>query len=297
MCTRPTIRLTVSEALEKYFEETSTNFADITDIIRSEFSKTSIHDIDPETLTAFANIVSSRCDYITAKKTIDVIKKLYDWLIEKEYFVFAHPVKDITIHRFFKGKPVMSDCVLHGILNKCRKVNEDTSFTEYEYSYPILFMYLTGITIEELAVLEWSDIDYNSNHILIRKYLDRSTGNCKNYATLSPRLRDIFISDEIKIILEYLKEHSCSDYVVELLNGGQIIETVLQKEFDKIISEIKCDDYFTLEFLRTKAVEVLISKGIDTLLILQIMGLDLSEIVDGFWHCVVLTSGLEVLDI
>ncbi len=170
---RPTIRLTVTEVLNEFTNETNFNVSELeTEIsaISTEFSETSIHDIDRATVTTFANVTFRKLGYDIAKNAVDILKNLYDWLIQKKYFVFEHPVVSITIYKYHSEKPVLSNRDISLILSECRTVEPNTGFTKYEYGYPILLMYLTGMTFEKIAVLKWNDIDYDSNHILIHRY-------------------------------------------------------------------------------------------------------------------------------
>ena len=165
-----------------------------------------------------------------------------------------------------------------------------------DLTYKTLFsmLYLTGARKGELLALSWSDIDFNTSIIKIRKSINRKgLGNGISYEVTTPKnkasYRDILMpSGLIKLIKEYKEFCSTIDGFSKTSfvfgNHKPLAEQTIRRKLNKWaelsnVKEIRVHD------LRHSHASLLINKGQNILIVSQLLGhSDISRTLNTYGH-------------
>jgi integrase len=132
-----------------------------------------------------------------------------------------------------------------------------------EALYPIFYAFLhTGIRLDELRNLEWSDIDLRNRKIHIRQKVKWAPKG---------RNREIPVTNELAVILKGLKRKSVSSYVFENPGGG-ILKRKLRRDLMKISAACGFPDVTKIHSLRHTFASHLVMKGVDLPTVQKLLG-------------------------
>jgi integrase len=129
--------------------------------------------------------------------------------------------------------------------------------------YPIFFTFLhTGLRLEELINLEWSDIDFRNKKIHVRSKVDWIPKG---------KDRELPITKRLQSILEQLKRRARGNYVFESPDGGKL-KRKLRRDLIRIASKCGFPDVTKIHSLRHTFASHLVMKGVDLPTVQKLLG-------------------------
>jgi integrase len=163
----------------------------------------------------------------------DVLSGIYGAAIDEE-IVNGNPVKDILKRLGIAKKssnevePFTGDEIYH-LLNTCKR-----DFGTYHLFF--LTACRTGMRLGELLGLEWSDVNWNENYILVQ----RSFKNGEKNRPKNGLSRRVDISDQLKC--ELLKWNDAEDSDEKLIfhkNGIHISQNSIRNVFNRLLDRAR----------------------------------------------------------
>ncbi len=133
-----------------------------------------------------------------------------------------------------------------------------------EWQRPIFYAFLqTGMRLQELMTLEWSDVDFERRKIKIR---------VKEDWTPKTSEREIPISDGLMDVLLKLKKNAIGTIVFHDGEGQKIQKNKLRKELMKVTKKAGFPDVTKIHTLRHTFASHLVMKGVDLATVKKLMG-------------------------
>lgn len=216
----------------------------------------------------------------------------------KDELLLRNPIE--AINPLKKDKQTKATDTIHRALT----IEEQRLFMEYakdSWYYNLIDLLLrTGIRSGEAAGLRWSDIDYNSNVIHIRRTASvDSAGKLKmNTPKTETSLRDIPLRSDIRQIFVRQKEQlkmvhgkivAIDDYVFKSVYDNEVTRGELKYTFDSILSKMRKAgieiEHFTPHALRDTFATRAIESGMNPQTLKTILGhSSLSMTMDLYAH-------------
>lgn len=132
-----------------------------------------------------------------------------------------------------------------------------------EYLYPIFYTFLhTGMRHDELKNLEWSDIDFKSRKIFIRRKV--------NWAPKG-KDRDLPMTKGLTAVLKKLKNKSIGTFVFENSDGTKL-KRKLRRDLIRVAGRCGFVDVTKINSLRHTFASHLIMKGVDLPTVQRLLG-------------------------
>ncbi len=146
----------------------------------------------------------------------------------------------------------------------------------------IIFALHTGCRLEEVIFLQWRDIDFDKEVVIIR--------NKELFKTKTGKNRYIPISDTLFEILNNLKppdiSESLDNYVFGKSKNYNYHKTYISKKFKKLLRELNFPERFHFHCLRHTFITQLVKKGVNIFDIKQLAGHSCIETTELYMHTI-----------
>jgi site-specific recombinase XerD len=239
----------------------------------------------PNTFRRYRSILDNFTRYLTRKPHLTKVMQLNAGVVD-EYKVFRknQGAKSNTVNVELKGLKVCFNYgIKWGLIGKSpmsgveyvrvRDAKPPRFLTEEECSlllencgeilYPIFYAFLhTGLRLEELRNLEWSDVDFGNRKLYIRRKIGWAPKG---------KDRELPMTADLVHILKRLKRYAKSDYVFENTSGG-MLKRKLRRDLMSISAKCGFPDVTKVHSLRHTFASHLIMKGVDLPTVQKLLG-------------------------
>ena len=154
--------------------------------IEPYFSHFNINEINISTITNWnAEILKKQLKITYLNKLYNILKNIFDYAI-KNYGLESNPVS--ILGRFQqKNEDIIKDeeklrYITFEEFNKFISVVDNITWKTF-----FIFLYYTGMRKGEVQALNWNDIDFNNNQIIVNKTLSVKTKNKEGYKITSTK--------------------------------------------------------------------------------------------------------------
>ena len=252
----------ISKLLEEFLNNNSRNYSISTikhfqvavrEFIRIE-GDVFISKLSPITIEHFLRIKITEASSWSARKYFTALASMFEtafvWqLLIKNPFRDVDKPKTIEIQQTY-----LTANDLDKILN---------STTDFLLKNLITFATLTGLRLNEILNLEWTDIDLENDLIYLT--------NKKKFITKNKRIRIIPICTFLKNILYKMeKQKNCN--IVFNRNQMKLNDNYISKKFKKIVRICKLDERIHFHSLRHTFASWLVQKGVSIYEVQKLLG-------------------------
>lgn len=251
----------------------------------SRFIEFSTANHAPNTVRRYSAILNNFRQFLSKHPSLTKVSQLNAGLVE-EYKVLRRRqgAKSNTVNIELKGLKVCFNCAVKwGLITsapmagvkklKVRDAKPPRFLSEDECSqllqncgkelYSIFYTFLyTGLRLDELRNLEWSDIEFKRRKIQVRSKVDWVPKG---------RDRELPMTKGLGSILKQLKRRSKGDYVFENPDGGKL-RRKLRRDLMRITAQCGFPDVTKIHSLRHTFASHLVMKGVDLPTVMKLMG-------------------------
>ncbi|MBO0471761.1 site-specific integrase [Enterococcus sp. DIV0242_7C1] len=231
-----------------------------------------LHTLQRENIQQFINyLVDINLSSGTIRNIFNILKKsLREAAIQN--FLEQNPCDNVVLPKFKRSKIRALNIVQQQKL-------EIRAFQSTDCS-PVIIALYTGMRIGEISGLKWSDIDFDSNQLYVRRtfyrVLDEENPFSKTkIASGTPKSseseRVIPIADNLKRYLMEKRKTANSEYVISNRKGSAAEPRLINYRFKKLIKEAEIDDVH-FHILRHTFATRCLEKGIDVASLSRLLG-------------------------
>ncbi len=201
---------------------------------------------------------------------ICVLRKIFDYAICDEIFTDSNPMQIIKHKKKEYVEPQRLNEPLN--LNQVMDILEHLKAKQMDNRIKMYFQLalLTGMRVNEILALKYSDINVEKNTIQVYKSLQQGTNTISTTKTENGK-RNIQILPFLKSLLKDTLDTNGSGYIFLNKRGGFISDSTMRKYFKKILQELNIGDR-TLYSTRHTFASIMIAYGEDIAWVSKMLG-------------------------
>lgn len=230
-----------------------TAFNDLFESVGDKFlTQISIADIETYKYT-----ISNRMKKITVNKNIKCIRSAFNIAKDRFELLEKNPAEKVELYRIEKNRvQYLQKAEIEKILSLIESKT---------YRNIILFALYSGLRLNEILTLQWKDIDFINNSIYIGNKAEL------NHTTKSKKYRLLSLTDELKNILTYNKEHKENEFVFINSHRLPYRKDIISRMFKYYCRKADLPDY-KFHYLRHTFATTAIKSGISIYHLKEILG-------------------------